>query len=216
MSLSDMTQNSHNDGFNLYFAQVKSKIDGKELDTPVILIQDAKTKEKTRHGLIRGFVDGIKFKTFEYEGKVIPQYQVSIVNPLSKDRILFDVAFSVLGRTFMNTILGIEDFETSEYQIAVFKNKAGYPGIAIQNGENRCEWKYARADLPEAPKVKVNGDEISDFTALNEFYTKAMDKMIAEAKFFQVPTETQEAAEQVFGEGFPSSEIAPPPFDPES
>lgn len=213
-----MTTSSHSDGYNLYFAQIKNKIDGKELDVPVILIQDAKTKEQSKHQCLRGFIDNIKYKTFEYEGKVIPQYQISVVNPKTKDRVLFDVAFSVLGRTLMNALLGVTDFSSEEFEISVFKNKVGYPGVGLQTDSNRCKWKFKREEMPETPKVKVNGDEVTDFTALNEFYKMHMDKLVAEGKFFEVPTATEEAVKEVFGEDLPSSlpqeEPEVPAFDP--
>lgn len=214
-----MTTSTHNDGFNLYFAQIKSKVDGEELPTPVILINDAKTKESSRHSCLRGFIEGIKYKTFEYKGDVIPQYQIAFVNPTTKDRVLFDVAFSVLGRTLMNALLGVTDFSKEEFEISVFKNKAGYPAVGFQTDSNRCEWKFKREELPEVPKVTLNGKENSDFTALNEFYTKHMDAFIKEVKFFQTPTATEQVAEEIFGSEVPSSlpqgdEIPVPPFDP--
>jgi len=177
----------------------------------MIVITDGVTKETSQHTCVKGFVEAVRYKEFEYEKQIIRQFQLSFINPTSKDRILFDIGFSVLGRTLMNSLLSVTDFSKVPYEVSVFNNKAGYAGVSLQTPDNRVDWKFTRDDVPACPKVNVNGMDMTDFTALNEFYLKHMEKWATEVKFFEKPT-TADVAEEVFAEGFPSAEdVAPTP-----
>lgn len=77
-------------------------------------------------------------------------------------------------RTMLNALSNlIEGGDFSGIIVRLYVNTKGYPGVAIEQNGQKVDWRFAIADLPEAPKVQRVSDPDTtdiDYRAQNAFF----------------------------------------------
>lgn len=122
---------------------------------------------------ITGDLISIREKEKPYENKIIRSVTATIKD--NNEVYFVSLPYTFLGRNIMNSFLGLKSF--SNIELSVYKGKPkteGRPGFSSsalrQNGE-LVYGKYEYKDLPKIPKVKVNGEDIGDYTDINALFS---------------------------------------------
>lgn len=125
----------------------------------------------------------------EIKSKGIKQPRVKILFEDEDTIYYMDMSYTILSRSFFNSLLSLNSLEDLSLQIYHTKpNEKGkvYPQMSLRQGagkDNMVRWLYAKDDLPPIKKVKVKGQEMSDTEDVDNFFRDKLN-----AKFADIST----------------------------
>lgn len=189
--------NSFGPNVQLYSFKIKSK----DLPEPIFEVTkkgadgkygDALTDKVTR---VNGTVIGVQHKENQFEGKTIKSVNVTLRD---KDDVYFvSVGYTFLGRNILNSLLALSTFDDIEIGLYQSKpkpdavDKRGFASASVRQNGNMVYGRFKKEELPEIPKVKINGQTMSDCEAIDGFFAKHIVEL---AKTVKAATQAAEDA----------------------
>jgi hypothetical protein len=164
----------------LFSLKIKTKEDGKKID-PCFVISE-KIDDKWVHGTkkctqVAGTIRKIVHGQYEWEGELVDTVTLYLEDKEADDGngeiYKIDFSYNILSKSVFNSLLGIKDM-SGVVTISLYKNKSGYPAASVKLNDEKVDWAYRLEDLPEAPKVKFKGKEMTDYTEVDAFFRNAL------------------------------------------
>jgi hypothetical protein len=127
---------------------------------------------------VSGHVVSLQHKVFKYDNKDIKSVTVTFRD--GDDVYFVTVGYTFIGRNILNSILSLKTFDQIEIALYQSKpkpdaiNKTGFASASVRQGPERTLIKglLVKEQLPEIKKIKINGQNMSDTTDIDEFFEK--------------------------------------------
>jgi hypothetical protein len=171
-------KNNNYDNKNVYFVNIVTKEkgeDGKEKEVKPYFLFLKKNGEKyeefARNTAFSGHLSKVGLGEREVKGTKVDRVKVFIED--GDDVYILDQGYTILSRSFYNSLLSLESRENININIYQTKpNDKGnvFPQISLWQADKLVRWKYEKSDLPEIKKVKVKGKEMSDTEDVDNFF----------------------------------------------
>jgi hypothetical protein len=92
---------------------------------------------------------------------------IQLVDFKSEEAYNISLTMNALARDILNKLSSIEKF--GWISISVYKNKAGYPAVAVRNDDELVGWKLDIEEMKAlTTKAKVGKKEVLDYSKLEE------------------------------------------------
>ncbi len=139
----------------------------------------------------------VKTRTFTPKGKPEITYEEIAVKLFDDTaNYLVSLRFRMDTRSLFNSLLNAKIGEAVTLEI--YKSKKGYLSYSLKNAKDeRIEWKFDKEQVPERDPVTVRGEVKSyDYTAIDEFYKKALLEAFGGEKTDSEDTESLESSDK--------------------
>lgn len=184
------TGGKRNSNLKAFSFKVKVKGgDGKYLVAPVFevsrregekFVSNTEAPTATR---VSGALISIGHKEYEWKGptgkRIIQSVNLALMD---KDEIYFvTIPYSYTGFGILNSLLNLKTFENVD--ISLYQTKArveggkSYAAGSVWQNDQKVEWKFKKEELPPVTKVKFQGKDLSDLTAVVAFFAAQIKEL---------------------------------------
>jgi hypothetical protein len=110
------------------------------------------------------------------EGKTIKSINLTLVD--GNEAYFVSVGYTYIGRNLMNALLALKTFDEVEISLYQSKPKPGktktYASVCLRQHGEVVRGAIANENLPEIPKVELNGEKVSNQGPINAFFEEKM------------------------------------------
>ena len=180
-AMNDERENTYDGG--VYYLKPITKKD----DTPHFSVktrQDNKYVELEKKPIsTSGNLKGIEFGSYEWEGKTIKTFKVSLDKETKEEGnqlSIISMSFTNTSRSILNCILN-HNGPIDTLSITLAKNKAGYNGAYTSINGHKGNWKISSDEMKKLIDVETTkkGLKITDYDKLDQFFEDEMMKHMA-------------------------------------
>lgn len=180
----------NNQSFNkVYFLNMKTKKEEKPHFRVVDATDDEKHIDMPDATFVEGRLAGIEPTKWKYEGEVMYQARMRIVDDTMNEMYMVTIPYSMVGRSILNCLASQDKIGKIRISLYTSKN-SGYASAYVTNDGEQCDWQYSidamRSKIAES---KVGKKVVRDYSELDEFFDKVITEIIAKRLFAAPPTE---------------------------
>jgi hypothetical protein len=168
------------DGLKLFFMNIRGLKAGETVRIEQQESKDGKyvKLEETVNEVSGKFVEA-RIRKYEIKGEEAHELKITLKDVLNGEMYVIGCGINSIGRSIMNSLLGLEKPE--ELSIGVYMNKNGYPAVSVKNNSERADWKYDLAfqnTLIVENTVREKGKTVvrKDYYELDKFLMEEITK----------------------------------------
>lgn len=119
---------------------------------------------------VSGSLQRPRFSVREHKG--IPSKHVTfyIRDNDANETYHLDCTYRISTRQLFNGVISLET--PDDISINIWETRKGYEALSLRQGDKLVPWKYdsRKGEIPEPEKVKFKGKDMSDYTAVDDFF----------------------------------------------
>lgn len=101
-----------------------------------------------------------------------PEVTIQLYDEELSETYVLRLPIRISSRSLFNRILNLQSMENLE--ISVWEDDKNFEVLSLKQNDENVKQRFTKEEVPAAPKVKVNGAEISDTYELNKFYLEKL------------------------------------------